>query len=64
MTVVRRILGAALVLAGAVWVGQGLNLIKGSSMTGSTFWAVTGAVCIAVGLGLLAWPWRNAAEHS
>ena len=59
MTVVRRILGAALVLTGAVWVGQGLNLIKGSSMTGSTFWAVMGAVCVAAGLGVLAWPWRQ-----
>ena len=63
MTVVRRILGAALVLTGAVWVGQGLNLIKGSSMTGSTFWAVTGAACVAAGLGLLAWPWRHAEQH-
>jgi hypothetical protein len=63
MTVVRRILGAALVLTGAVWIGQGLNLIKGSSMTGSTFWAVTGAVCITIGLGLLAWPWRHAEHH-
>jgi hypothetical protein len=63
MTVVRRILGAVLVLTGGVWFGQGLNLIQGSSMTGSTFWAVTGAVCAAVGLGLLAWPWRHAAEQ-
>jgi hypothetical protein len=63
MTAVRRILGAALVLTGAVWIGQGLNLIKGSSMTGSTFWAVAGAVCAAVGLGVLAWPWRHAAER-
>jgi hypothetical protein len=63
MTVVRRILGAALVLTGAVWVGQGLSLIAGSSMTGSTFWAVTGAVCLAVGLGLLAWPGRHAEQH-
>jgi hypothetical protein len=62
MTVLRRILGAVLVLTGAVWVGQGLNLITGSSMTGSTFWAVTGAVCVAVWLGLLAWPWRQPAS--
>ena len=63
MTVVRRILGAVLVLTGAVWLGQGLNLIQGSSMTGSTFWAVTGAVCVAVGLGVLGWPWRHAAQR-
>jgi hypothetical protein len=63
MTVVRRVLGAVLVLTGAVWIGQGLNLIQGSSMTGSAFWAVTGAVCVVAGLGVLAWPWRHAAER-
>ena len=63
MTVVRRILGAALGLTGAVWVGQGLNLIKGSSMTGSTFWAVVGAACVVAGLGLLGWPWRRTNEQ-
>jgi hypothetical protein len=59
MTIVRRVLGALLCLTGAVWIGQGANLIQGSSMTGSTFWAVTGAVCLAVGLFLLGWPWRQ-----
>lgn len=47
-----------LVLTGAVWLGQGLNLIHGSSMTGSSFWAIVGGLCIAAGLGLLSWPWR------
>ena len=59
MTLARRIVGAVLVLTGAVWLGQGLNLIKGSSMTGSTFWAAVGAVCLVAGLGLLGWPWRQ-----
>jgi hypothetical protein len=60
MTPMRRLLGAAFVLTGGVWLGQGLNLISGSSMTGSTFWAVTGGICVVLGLGLLSWPWRNA----
>jgi hypothetical protein len=59
VTILRRILGAALVLTGAVWIGQGLDLIKGSSMTGSTFWAVVGGICFVAGLGLLSWPWRQ-----
>jgi hypothetical protein len=59
VTIARRIIGALLVLTGVVWLGQGLSLIKGSSMTGSTFWAVVGAVCVACGLGLLSWPWRQ-----
>jgi hypothetical protein len=59
VTIARRVVGAALVLTGAVWVGQGTDLIQGSSMTGSTFWAVVGALCIVGGLGLLSWPWRR-----
>ena len=59
VTVVRRVVGALLCLTGVVWIGQGTNLIQGSSMTGSTFWAVMGAVCVAAGLFLLGWPWRQ-----
>ena len=59
MTVVRRLLGALLFLTGVVWLGQGLQLIQGSSMTGSTFWAVMGAICFVAGLLLLGWPWRH-----
>jgi hypothetical protein len=29
-------------------------------MTGSMFWAVVGGACIAAGLALLSWPWRQA----
>ena len=57
MTIARRIVGAALFVVGAVWLGQGLNVIQGSFMTGSTFWAVVG------GLALLGWPWRQAHEQ-
>ena len=60
MTIARRILGALLFVVGAVWLGQGLDLIQGSFMTGSTFWAVVGGVCVVAALGLLSWPWRQA----
>ena len=59
MAIARRIVGALLVLTGAVWIGQGLGQIHGSSMTGSSFWAVVGALCLAGGLALLGWPWRQ-----
>jgi hypothetical protein len=57
--VARRVLGAVLVVTGAVWIGQGADLIQGSSMTGSAFWAVVGGLCVIAGLGLLSWPWRQ-----
>jgi hypothetical protein len=63
VTVARRVIGAVLFVTGAVWLGQGLDLIQGSSMTGSTFWAVVGTVCIVAGLGLLSWPWRQPNEQ-
>ncbi|HEX6789222.1 MAG TPA: hypothetical protein VF091_08275 [Gaiellaceae bacterium] len=63
MTIARRVLGALLFVVGAVWLGQGLNLIQGSFMTGSTFWAVVGALCIVAALGLLSWPWRRPREQ-
>jgi hypothetical protein len=28
-------------------------------MTGSTFWAIVGVLCVVAGLGLLGWPWRQ-----
>ena len=63
VTVARRVIGGLLFVTGAVWLGQGLDLIHGSSMTGSTFWAVVGAVCVVAGLGLLGWPWRQTREQ-
>jgi hypothetical protein len=42
-----------LVLAGAVWFLQGINVLPGSYMTGQTRWAINGAVAIAVGVVLL-----------
>ena len=63
MTIARRVVGAVLVLTGLVWIGQGTTLIQGSSMTGSTFWAVMGAICIVAGLVLLGWPWRQPREE-
>jgi hypothetical protein len=49
------ILGAILVLIGAVWALQGLNVIGGSFMTGQTQWLVIGIVCAIVGVVLLGW---------
>jgi hypothetical protein len=44
-----------LIVVGAIFVGQGLGLLRGSSfMVGDARWAVVGAVLIALG-ALLAW---------
>ena len=63
VTITRRVIGALLVVIGFVWIGQGTTLIQGSSMTGSTFWAVVGGICFVSGLVLLGWPWRQPSEE-
>ncbi|MBS0296932.1 MAG: hypothetical protein JSR45_11520 [Proteobacteria bacterium] len=47
------VVGAILVLVGAVWIGQGFNLIPGSFMTGHMEWAAYGAVAALGGLALI-----------
>jgi hypothetical protein len=46
------IVGGMVIFMGGVWLLQGLGILPGSFMTGQTFWAVMGAVFLAVG-GLL-----------
>jgi len=57
---VKLVVGILLGLIGLVWVGQGLNLIKGSVMTGQLQWAVIGAVLIVLAAWLL---WGFARER-
>ncbi len=46
-----RVLTATMLIAvGAVWIGQGLGLLRGSSfMVDDIRWAVAGAVAVVVG---------------
>lgn len=52
--IVPLILGVVLVLLGALWILQGLDVIGGSGMSGHGIWAVIGIVVGAVGLILIA----------
>jgi hypothetical protein len=45
--------GVLLTVLGAVWTLQGLGYLKGSSMTGSSLWAIVGPIVAAFGVGLL-----------
>lgn len=51
--IARGVGGALLCLIGVVWVLQGLNIAKGSGMSGHAIWAVIGGVVIALGGALL-----------
>jgi hypothetical protein len=45
--------GVVAILIGLLWVGQGLNLIPGSFMTGDPKWFVIGAVLTLAGILLV-----------
>jgi hypothetical protein len=56
------ILGIALVLTGAVWIFQGAGALKGSFMTGSTFWLWMGVVAAVVGAPLAVFGFRRSSR--
>ena len=49
MKVALNIIGAVLILLGAVWILQGINVLPGSFMTGQIQWAVYGAIAVCIG---------------
>lgn len=56
----RVITGVSMVLVGAIWIGQGLGLLRGSSfMVDDTRWAVTGLVAAAFGILIAVTGWRS-----
>jgi hypothetical protein len=46
------VIGVLILLAGAVFAGQGLGYIPGSSMTGEIQWFWIGSVMVVLGLAL------------
>jgi hypothetical protein len=53
MKVTLNIGGTVLVLFGAIWFLQGINVLPGSFMTGEIRWAVYGGIAVAAGISLL-----------
>jgi hypothetical protein len=53
MRIVINVLGAILMLFGAIWFLQGINVLPGSFMTGQIRWAVYGGIAFAAGVALL-----------
>jgi hypothetical protein len=47
------VVGAFAGVVGGVWIGQGLNLIPGSFMTGNRMWFYIGLLVVALGIILV-----------
>jgi hypothetical protein len=52
MKSVLRVVSVLLILCGAVWFLQGINLLPGSFMTGQIRWAVYGGLAMLAGTAL------------
>jgi len=48
-----RIIGGVLIVVGAVWFLQGIDVLGGSSMTGNAFWAFVGFPMMVIGVVLI-----------
>ena len=49
MRIALLVIGVVLMLVGAVWFLQGINVLPGSFMTGQRQWAINGGVAFVVG---------------
>lgn len=49
MSPLPRAIGIVCIVVGAVWILQGIGVAQGSVMTGSTMWAILGAITLVVG---------------
>ncbi len=45
--------GAVILFMGLIWFLQGIGILPGSIMTGSTFWAVAGGLTVILGAALV-----------
>jgi uncharacterized membrane protein HdeD (DUF308 family) len=59
MKIAATIISILLILVGAVWYLQGINVIGGSVMTGQSQWSVYGSIAIVIGLILLVYTNRK-----
>ncbi len=51
--------GILLIAVGLVWTLQGVGILAGSVMSGSTMWAVLGPIVAIVGIYLVVRWWRT-----
>ena len=59
-TAIALILGVLVILAGVVWILQGLGVIVSSSfMTGDRTWVALGALAVVGGAALSWWGWSR-----
>ena len=59
MKTIWNIIAVMLMLGGAIFFLQGINILPGSYMTGDPQWAINGSIMMVIALGLLFWANRR-----
>ena len=59
MKTILKIVGVLVILGGAIFFLQGINILPGSYMTGDRQWAINGGVMTIIGIGLMFWANRS-----
>ena len=59
MRLAAMIVGVLMFLLGIVWTLQGINVLRGSVMSGDPFWAILGIVILILGPILSYLGWRR-----
>lgn len=52
LKIIFKIFSVLIILAGVIWILQGVNILPGSFMTGDPQWAINGAITAAIGIVL------------
>jgi hypothetical protein len=63
MKIALNVVGVLMVVMGAIWFLQGINVLPGSFMTGQIRWAVYGAIAVVAGLAVMARANRRLVRH-
>ena len=53
MKTILTIIGVLLIILGAIWFLQGINVLPGSFMTGQIRWAVYGGIAVVTGIVII-----------
>jgi len=59
MKIVLRIAAILLMVFGAIWILQGVNVLPGSFMTGQIQWAYRGGIAVIAGIAILVFSMRK-----
>ena len=59
MKIVLRIAAILLMVFGAIWILQGVNVLPGSFMTGQIQWAYRGGIAVIAGSAILVFSMRK-----